>query len=114
MQSFEKRHFIRARADFQVAVELLGRSDEHYPARVSDISIDGIYLFSEAEFTLESKLVLYFPVEWGSIYAFAKVVRRIDNNYGCQFLDVQPSAHKALDAAIYRYWRNNVHSMFPR
>lgn len=86
MLSFEKRHFIRARADFQVAVEILGRSEEHYPARVSDISLDGVYLFSDTEFALASKQVLYFPEEWGSICAIAKVVRRIDNNYGCQFL----------------------------
>lgn len=114
MQSFEKRHFIRARADFEVTVELLDRAAGYYQFRVSDISIDGIHLHSEAELPLDAKLVLTFPAEWGGICAVVKVVRRIGSDYGCQFLELPLSARKMLDTAIYRYWRQNLHNSFSR
>lgn len=113
MQSFEKRHFIRARADFPVTIELLGKTEAHYPSQALDISIDGIHLCSEVDLPLETALVLYFPENWGGICVIAKAVRRIGNSYGCRFLDMQPSARKMLDTTVYRYWRQNVHRVFP-
>jgi hypothetical protein len=113
MNSFERRHFIRAAVDFPICYELEGHKKGKGEARTLNISIDGIMFSAEDELELDAVLLLQFPPEWTGGYAVAKIIRREGCVYGCQFVDLQPSMRHELDQAIYRHWRGNVHKALP-
>lgn len=103
----ERRHFRRVAVDFPLTVEVDCGPRMKWIAQAINICVDGISMQSMHELPINTLFVLHFPKEWGPAFAVARAVRRSGHNYGCQFLNLHPKVHRALDLAIYKHSHEN-------
>jgi hypothetical protein len=62
---------------------------------------------------IDTDVFVRFPLEGVEVCAVAKVRHRDGDDYGCQLVDVQAAVRRALDQAIYRYWRRDLSNTGP-
>lgn len=90
------------------ALPLDGRDDVTYGV-TSDISKDGLFVYSHGKVRIDSFLLLRIYAPHGKFCGLARVIHRLDGiGFGCQFTDLTPNQSNDLLALIASRSRGTI------
>lgn len=103
---YDRRKAKRIALNFPLSVEL--RQNEQSYAMTMDISVNGIKIQSKEALDIGSTIALQFPAELAGLTLLAKIVRRTEDYYGCEFFDVNENDRNLIDRSIWKIDMRNL------